>query len=405
MAFVGLGVAGGVGAYKAVEIARLLQKRGHRVQAVMTKNARRFVGPLTFEAITREPVITSQFTPGLNANIEHIALASTIDVLVVAPATADVLAQFAHGLAGDFLSSLVLATPAPVILAPSMNTNMWEHPAVQANIALLRSRGVTFVEPGDGYLACGWIGRGRLAEPDEVVAAVEARLQTRASLAGRTVLVTAGPTLEDIDPVRFIGNRSSGRMGFAVALEAQARGATVRLVAGPTTIEPPAAGEIIRVRSARDMQAAVLAHAGDADVVVMAAAVADYAPAVVAESKIEKGGPLRIDLERTPDILAELGARRAGGHRPVLVGFAAQTGAVEDAARRKLETKGVDLIVANDITEPGAGFDVETNRVALVSHDGIERLPLMSKREVAGVVLDRIEARLAIAAALAAPRA
>jgi phosphopantothenoylcysteine decarboxylase/phosphopantothenate--cysteine ligase len=405
MAFVGLGVAGGVGAYKAVEIARLLQKRGHRVQAVMTKNARRFVGPLTFEAITRAPVITSQFTPGLNANIEHIALASTIDVLVVAPATADVLAQFAHGLAGDFLSSLLLATPAPVILAPSMNTNMWEHPAVQANIALLRSRGVAFVEPGDGYLACGWIGRGRLAEPEEVVAAIEARLETRTSLAGRTVLVTAGPTIEDIDPVRFIGNRSSGRMGFAVALEARARGATVRLVAGPTPIEPPAVGDVVRVRSAREMHAAVLAHADDADVVVMAAAVADYAPAAVAASKIEKSGPLRIDLERTPDILAELGARRADGHRPVLVGFAAQTGPVEDAARRKLEAKRVDLIVANDVTEPGAGFDVDTNRVALVSRDGIERLPLMSKREVAGLVLDRVEARLAAAAALAVPHA
>jgi phosphopantothenoylcysteine decarboxylase/phosphopantothenate--cysteine ligase len=405
MAFVGLGVAGGVGAYKAVEIARLLQKRGHRVQAVMTKNARRFVGPLTFEAITRAPVITSQFTPGLNANIEHVALASTIDVLVVAPATADVLAQFAHGLAGDFLSSLVLATPAPVLLAPSMNSNMWAHPAVQANVAVLRSRGVGFVEPGDGYLACGWIGRGRLAEPEEVVAAVEARLQARTSLAGRTVLVTAGPTLEDIDPVRFIGNRSSGRMGFAVALEAQARGATVQLVAGPTAIEPPAVGEVVRVRSAREMHAAVMARAGDADVVVMAAAVADYAPTVVAESKIEKGGPLRIDLERTPDILADLGARRGDGQRPVLVGFAAQSGPVEGAARGKLEAKRVDLVVANDITEPGAGFDVETNHVALVSHDGVERLPLMSKREVAGLLLDRVEARLAGASALAAPRA
>lgn len=405
MAFVGLGVAGGIGAYKAVEIARLLQKRGHRVQAVMTKNARRFVGPLTFEAITREPVITSQFTPGLNASVEHIALASTIDVLVVAPATADVIAQFAHGLAGDFLSSLFLATRAPVILAPSMNTNMWEHAAVQANLAVLRSRGVSFVEPGDGYLACGWIGRGRLAEPEDVVAAVEARLQTRTSLAGRRVLVTAGPTLEDIDPVRFIGNRSSGRMGFAIALEAQARGATVQLVVGPTSIDPPATGEVVRVRSAREMHAAVLARADGADVVVMAAAVADYAPARVAESKIEKGGPLRIDLERTPDILADLGARRAGGPRPVLVGFAAQTGVVEDVARRKLETKRVDLIVANDVTEPGAGFDVDTNRVTLVSGDGVERLPLMSKREVAGLVLDRVETRLAETAALAAPRA
>jgi phosphopantothenoylcysteine decarboxylase/phosphopantothenate--cysteine ligase len=219
------------------------------------------------------------------------------------------------------------------------------------------------------------------------------------------VLVTAGPTLEDIDPVRFIGNRSSGRMGFAIALEAQARGATVQLVVGPTSIDPPATGEVVRVRRAREMHAAVLARADGADVVVMAAAVADYAPALVAESKIEKGGPLRIDLERTPDILADLGARRAGGPRPVLVGFAAQTGVVEDVARRKLETKRVDLIVANDVTEPGAGFDVDTNRVTLVSGDGVERLPLMSKREVAGLVLDRVETRLAETAALAAPRA
>jgi phosphopantothenoylcysteine decarboxylase/phosphopantothenate--cysteine ligase len=407
MAFVGLGVTGGIGAYKAVEVARLLQKRGHRVQAVMTRTARRFVGPLTFEAITREPVITSQFAPGLNAEIEHIALASSMDLLLVVPATANCLGKLANGIADDFLSALYLATRAPVLIAPAMNTNMWEHDAVQANVATLKARGVHFVDPGDGYLACGWVGKGRLAEPDVVVDAAERILAPSASssLPGVRVLVTAGPTLEDLDAVRFLGNRSSGRMGFAVALEAQARGATVQLVAGPTAIEPPAVGEVVRVRSAREMHAAVMARAGDADVVVMAAAVADYAPAVVAESKIEKGGPLRIDLERTPDILADLGARRGDGQRPVLVGFAAQSGPVEGAARGKLEAKRVDLVVANDITEPGAGFDVETNHVALVSHEGVERLPLMSKREVAGLVLDRVEARLAGASALAAPRA
>ena len=236
MAFVGLGVTGGIGAYKSVEVARLLQKRGHRVQAVMTRNARRFIGPLTFEAITREPVITSAFSPGANANIEHIALASSIDVLLVAPATANSLAKFAHGLADDFLSALYLATRAPVLLAPAMNTNMWDHPATQANIATLRTRDVHFVDPGEGYLACGWIGAGRLAEPETIVDSVETLLARPGRLAGRRILVTAGPTVEDIDPVRFIGNRSSGRMGFAIARAAHARGAEVTLVAGPTEV-------------------------------------------------------------------------------------------------------------------------------------------------------------------------
>jgi phosphopantothenoylcysteine decarboxylase/phosphopantothenate--cysteine ligase len=234
MAFVGLGVTGGIGAYKSVEVARLLQKRGHRVQAVLTRNARRFIGPLTFEAITREPVVTTQFAPGLNASIEHIALASEMDVLVVAPATANMLAKFAHGIADDFLSALYLATRAPVVVAPAMNTNMWEHPATRENCRVLAERGVRFVDPGDGYLACGWVGTGRLAEPHVIVDAVDALLAPRTSLAGRRVLVTAGPTLEDIDPVRFIGNRSSGRMGAALAREASGARRRRVLVAGPT---------------------------------------------------------------------------------------------------------------------------------------------------------------------------
>ena len=392
MAFVALGVTGGIGAYKSVEVVRLLQKRGHRVQVVLTRNARRFVGALTFEAITREPVITNQFAAGANANIEHIALASSIDLLLVAPATANTLGKFAHGLADDFLSNLFLATRAPVLVAPAMNTNMWEHPAVTANVATLRARGVRFVDPGEGYLACGWIGAGRLAEPEAIAESADRLLRARHSLAGRRVLVTAGPTFEDIDPVRFIGNRSSGRMGMAIAAEAATRGAHVTLVLGPTTVAPPAGVEVDRVRSAAEMHAAVMRRASGVDAIVMAAAVADYTPAGgSAPAKIEKGGPGNLALERTRDILGDLGRARGESHKPVLVGFAAQTGDVESAARRKLVSKGVDLIVANDVLAPGAGFEVETNQVTLISAAAAEPLPLMQKSEVAAIVLDRVQ--------------
>ncbi len=405
MAFVGLGVTGGIGAYKAVEVARLLQKRGHRVQAVMTRNARRFVGPLTFEAITREPVITTQFAPGLNAEIEHIALASSMDLLLVVPGTANCLGKCANGIADDFLSALYLATRAAVMIAPAMNTNMWEHEAVQANVATLRRRGVRFVEPGDGYLACGWVGKGRLAEPEAIVEAAEALLQPRASLTRVRVLVTAGPTIEDIDLVRFLGNRSSGRMGFAIAEEAVSRGADVTLVAGPTSIEPPAGAKVIRVRSAAEMHAAVMDRADRSDVIVMAAAVADYTLAGGAvDGKIEKGGALTLNLARTPDILADLGARRGDAERPLLVGFAAQVGDPVDAARRKLRAKHVDLIVANDISAPASGFDVPTNQVTFVSADDVAALPVLPKRDVAAALFDRIEQRLARHAAAPAAR-
>jgi phosphopantothenoylcysteine decarboxylase/phosphopantothenate--cysteine ligase len=394
MAFVGLGVSGGIGAYKAVEVARLLQKRGHRVQAVMTRSARRFVGPLTFEAITREPVITSQFAPGMNADIEHIALASTMNLLLVAPATANILGKFANGIADDFLSALYLATRAPVLHAPAMNTNMWEHQAVRDNVARLAARGDRFVDPGEGYLACGWIGKGRLAEPEDIVRAAERLLQPRSSLTGRRVLVTAGPTIEDLDPVRFIGNRSSGRMGYALAAEAHDRGAEVILIAGPTAIDPPPIGEVVRVRSTREMHDAVIARADRADAVIMAAAVADYGPAAgTSDQKIEKGGPrsLTLSLVPTPDILAALGERRGDRRRPVLIGFAAQTGDPVAAARRKLQSKRVDLVVANDVSAPGAGFDVTTNQVTLVAPDGDVALPVMAKTDVASAVLDRLE--------------
>lgn len=390
---VALGVSGGIGAYKAVEVARGLQKRGHDVVAIMTHSATKFVGPITFEAITRRAVITDQWESGANADIEHISLASSIDLLLIAPATANVIGKLANGIADDFLTTLYTATRAPVLVAPAMNTQMFLHDAVRRNLDRLAADGVRFVEPGEGYLACGWIGKGRLAEPDEICAAADAVMRPASTLAGLKVLVTAGPTLEDLDPVRFIGNRSSGRMGFAVAEEATRRGATVTLVAGPTSAAPPAVHELVRVRGADAMHAAVRQHAAGADVVVMAAAVADYTPAVVSEQKVAKSdGDLTLVLKRTPDILRAIGERRAASGGPaVLVGFAAETEDVVASARRKLEGKHVDLIVANDVSRADAGFDVDTNEVTLVSQAGAEAVPLQSKARIAAVILDRVE--------------
>ncbi len=397
MALIALGVTGGIGAYKAVEVARGLQKAGHDVRAVMTRSARRFVGELTFEAITRHPVVSDQFAPGANADIEHIALASTIDLLLVAPVTAHTIGRFAGGLADDFLSSLYLATRAPVLLAPAMNTQMWEHPAVQRNLAALAERGVRFVEPGEGYLACGWTGKGRLAEPEAVVTAALALLGGSRSLSGRTVLVTAGPTYEDVDPVRYLGNRSSGRMGFALAAEAARRGAEVVLVAGPTAVTPPAVATLVRVRSAAEMHAAVMTHAPAADCVIMAAAVADYTPdgGAAAGKRQKTDGPLTLSLVPTADILADLGRWRDGAARPVLVGFAAETGDPVSRARKKLTSKRVDLVVANDVSKPGAGFDVDTNEVTLVTASEAEPVGLGPKSAIASAILDRVETLLA----------
>jgi phosphopantothenoylcysteine decarboxylase/phosphopantothenate--cysteine ligase len=396
---IALGVTGGIGAYKAVEVARGLQKRGHDVVAVMTATATRFVGPITFEAITRRRVITDQFEPGANADIEHIALASTIDLLLIAPATANIIGKLANGIADDFLSTLYTATRAPVLLAPSMNTQMFSHEAIRRNLDTLAARGVGFIEPGEGYLACGWIGKGRLAEPEEIVAAVEARLMPGGALKGTHVLVTAGPTLEDIDPVRFVGNRSSGRMGFALAAEAVKRGARVTLIAGPTSVEPPSVGEVVRVRSAAEMHRAVLEKADSADIVIMAAAVADYAPEERAGQKIAKTDQaMTIVLKRTPDILGELGMRRlASGHGPLLVGFAAETDDIVGRATEKLRKKHVDLIVANDVSRVDGGFDVDTNAVTIIGAAGLENVPLQSKKGVAAEVLNRIETLLAVA--------
>jgi phosphopantothenoylcysteine decarboxylase/phosphopantothenate--cysteine ligase len=408
MALIALGVTGGIGAYKAVEIARGLQKHGHDVVAIMTRSATQFVGPLTFEAITRREVITDQWQPGANAGpgsprgtpaewggVEHIAIASNIDLLLVAPATANTIGKFANGLADDFLSALYTATRAPVMIAPAMNSNMFDHPAVAKNLETLIARGVHVVDPGSGYLACGWIGKGRLAEPEDVVNAAEQLLksQTASTLAGRSILITAGPTFEDIDPVRFVGNRSSGRMGYALAAEALRRGAAVTLVSGPTHLAAPHGATVVNVRSAGDMYAAVMERTNGQDAIVMSAAVADYTPAAPATQKVKKAeGPVTITLHRTKDILGELGqlpSRQQG--LPVLVGFAAETSDVVAYATSKLKEKAADLIVANDVSRRDAGFDVETNAVTLVTASGSEDVPLQSKTAIAARILDRIE--------------
>ncbi len=363
----------------------------------MTRSARKFVGEVTFEAITRRPVITNQYARGANANIEHIALATDIGLLLVAPATANIIGKLANGIADDFLTALYLATRAPVLLAPAMNTNMLEHPAVQRNLETLAARGVRFVDPGDGFLACGWIGKGRLAEPEAIVEAAEGMLRPAGSLLGRRIVVSAGPTYEDIDPVRYVGNRSSGRMGYAIAAEASRRGAHVVLVSGPTQLTAPAGVHLERVRSATEMARAVAARAKGADAVVMAAAVADYTPeGGAAASKVPKtDGPLTLTFVRTPDILAELGTARGGSHSPLLIGFAAESGDPRPRARQKLAAKQVDLIVANDVSRADAGFDTETNAAVFISADGEVEQPLQLKTELASKILDRVESMLA----------
>lgn len=396
MSLVALGVTGGIGAYKAIEVVRRLQQRGHDIVAVMTRGARKFVRPLTFETITRHRVITDQFAPGLNADIEHISLATDIALLLVAPATANIIGKFANGIADDFLTTLYIATRAPVLIAPAMNTRMLEHEAVRRNLSKLSADGVRFVDPGEGYLACGWVGKGRLAEPDIIAGAAEEILNPAQSLKGRAVVVTAGPTYEDVDPVRFLGNRSSGKMGFALASEAARRGARVTLVAGPTRIDPPAGPDVVRVRSAAEMRAAVLHHATGSDMVIMAAAVADYTPADgPAGAKIPRNDAgLSLRLVKTTDILGELARIRGAAPLPVLIGFAAETGDPSARAREKLQRKAIDLIVANDVSRRDAGFDVDTNAAALVSADDAQTLPLQTKQDLARAILDRAEAIL-----------
>lgn len=390
---IALGVTGGVAAYKAAELVRRLQQEKLDVQVIMTRAAREFITPLTFAALTGNKVITEMFgaadngSANLESAIEHIAVAQRIDLLLVAPATADILAQFARGIAGDFLSTLYLATKAPVVVAPAMNVNMWEHAATQENLAILRSRGVHVVDPDEGYLACGMTGAGRLAATETIAQKVCDVLGLRKDLAGQTILITAGPTREDLDPVRFLTNRSSGKMGYALAEAATRRAAHVILVSGPTELRAPDSADWIPVRTAEEMRRAVLEHSPQAGVIIMAAAVADYRPAAASATKIRRAGDrLTLELEPTPDILAELS--RAKDKR-VLIGFAAETDRVAENARAKLARKGADIIVANDVTQEGAGFDTDTNIVTLIFHDGREiPLPKLTKLEVANRILD-----------------
>jgi phosphopantothenoylcysteine decarboxylase/phosphopantothenate--cysteine ligase len=389
---VALGVSGGIAAYKAAEIVRLLQDRGIRVQVIMTPAAQEFVRPLTFAALSGEKVITDLFAasneqPNIDSAVEHIAVAQAIDVLVVAPATADVLAKFAQGIANDFLTTLYLATTAPVVVAPAMNVNMWNHEATQANISSLKARGVRVVEPESGYLACGMTGPGRLAANEAIVAAVLEALGASQDLAGQTVLVTAGPTREKIDPVRYLTNRSSGRMGYALAEAALRRGARVLLVSGPTALTPPSAAELTRIESAEEMREAVLHLLPQASVVIKTAAVADYRPKEAASQKIKRKGPMTLELEPTTDILAELTRKK---NTQIIVGFAAETQNALENARKKLLVKALDAIVVNDVSREGIGFDSERNAVTIISHDELIEVPETTKCDVAQRVLDHV---------------
>src|ERR1700751_2520951 len=389
-----LGVTGGVAAYKAAELVRRLQQDSFAIQVVMTRSAREFIAPLTFAALSGQKVITDLFAESggeanLESAIEHIAVAQRTDLLLVAPATADILAKFARGIADDFLTTLYLASTAPVIIAPAMNVNMLNHAATQENVEMLRARGVKIVDPDEGYLACGMTGAGRLAGQEAIVAAVREALQIGRDLEGQTILLTAGPTQEDLDLVRCLTNRSSGRMGYAVAEAAAQRGAKVIVISGPTTLETPAGVTRVDVRTAAEMLRAVEDPFAQDTTAVFAAAVADYRPAVVAAQKIKKAaGEITLRLEPNPDILATI-ARKKGNR--LVVGFAAETGNVAENARKKLAEKNADLIVANDVTAEGAGFDVGTNIVTLFARDGRDLpLPKMTKREVAHRILDEV---------------
>jgi phosphopantothenoylcysteine decarboxylase/phosphopantothenate--cysteine ligase len=359
----------------------------------MTRAAQEFVRPLTFAALSGEKVITGMFSPGeaqepnIDSAIEHIAVAQAIDALVVAPATADVIAHFAQGISSDFLTTLYLASTAPVVVAPAMNVNMWNHPATQANIEILRQRGVKIVEPGSGYLACGMTGAGRLAENETIVAAVLEALGAAQDLSGETVLITAGPTREKIDPVRYLTNRSSGRMGYALAEVALRRGARVLLVSGPTALTPPGAAELTRVESAEEMRNAVLELLPHATIVIKTAAVSDYRPKVTARQKIKRKGPMTLELEATPDILKEISLRKQS---QIVVGFAAETENVLENARQKLAAKHLDAIVVNDVSHEGVGFDSDRNAATILTHDEVVEVPETTKWEVAQRVLDQI---------------
>lgn len=388
-----LGVTGGIAAYKAVEVVSRLRKAGAQVHVIMTKEAAEFVTELTFREISGQPVTVDMWSKVPHFNVEHIALAQLADLMLVVPATANILAKAATGIADDMLTTTLLATKAPIFAAPAMNTNMYENPITQRNITELKRRGFHIIEPAAGHLACGISGKGRLPEPSDIVRVIEAFFQPEDSLAGRRILVTAGGTIEPLDPVRYIGNRSTGRMGYAIAAEASRRGADVVLISGPSNLPEPSGVETVHIDTARQMQSEVLARFTDADAVIMSAAVADYRPKTVAAEKIKKSDDeLVLHLERNPDILFDLGQRKTG---QLLVGFAAETCRVEEYAKRKLVKKNLDFIVANDVSQTDAGFGVDTNRIKLFAKDGtMTEYPLMSKKELAGIILDHMAACL-----------
>ena len=387
-----VGVSGGIAAYKAAELVRALQRQAIEVHVVMTEAAGKFVQPLTFAALTGHKVITSLWddagTGAYDSSIEHIGEAQWTDALVVAPATANILAKFAHGIADDFLTTLYLASTVPVFVAPAMNVNMWEHPATQANLETLRQRGVSIFAPGTGELACGMVGAGRMAEPVAIADAVLCALGRCHDLAGEVVLVTAGGTREALDPVRFIGNRSSGKMGYALAAAALSRGAKVILISGPSQLHPPAHCELIRITTAAEMRAAVLERMTEATLVIKAAAVADYRPVTISEQKLKRSGPLTLELAPTEDILAEVVRRRRPGQ--LIVGFAAETENRMENGRAKLLAKGADAIVVNDVSGEGSGFDVDSNEATFLTLSTAIELPRMSKRSLADRILDEI---------------
>jgi phosphopantothenoylcysteine decarboxylase/phosphopantothenate--cysteine ligase len=391
---VALGVCGGIAAYKAIEVLRGLQRAGCTVRVAMTKRACEFVQPLTFRALSGSHVIVDDYAPDNPDPIAHITFSQTVDLLIVAPATANIIAKFANGVADDFLSSTYLACTAPVLIAPAMNTTMWEHPATQRNLEQLRADGVHFVEPDAGEMACGTIGPGRLSEPERIVrAALEilAASQSVKDLAGERFLITVGATREEIDPVRFISNRSSGKMGFALAEAALRRGAAVTVVSGVTTVDPPAGARIVKALSAEEMLKAVASEAGKASVFIGAAAIADYRPAQRAEQKIKKSDEYKtLTLERTPDVLSQVSASRANGM--LVVGFAAETENVVENAKEKLRSKKLDAIVANDVSRADSGFDTATNAITIITADNTVELPLMTKGDAANRILDAIVA-------------
>jgi phosphopantothenoylcysteine decarboxylase/phosphopantothenate--cysteine ligase len=387
--FITMGVTGSIAAYKAVELVRLLKKKGADVQVIMTKSACEFIKPLTFQVVSRNPVITDMFEKPYYWEVEHVALADKADLFLVAPATANIIAKIAAGIADDMLSSTILATRAKVLIVPAMNVHMYENPVTQKNISYLRSLGFEIMEPAEGALACGYAGKGRFPEPVEILKRIEALMGKPRDFQNKKILVTAGPTREPIDPVRYISNRSSGKMGYALAEAAVLRGGNVVLISGPTNLEPPAGlYKFIPVETAREMQKAVIENFSWADVIIKAAAVADYRPKNYSTEKIKKrDGEMNLELVKNPDILQELGEKKT---TQVLIGFAAETEDLEENAAKKLNKKKLDFIVVNDVTQEGAGFGSDTNIVKIIYRDGrVEAFPRMSKKDVADIILDR----------------